>query len=344
MIFLAMNLETITFKNNTLSIIDQQKLPEHFTYWALSDIDDVEKSIKNLHVRGAPAIGIVAAYGLYIHAAQLHQQKQLTDEAFMRGADRLKNVRPTAINLQWAVKQMVNVYQSLRRSGDEKLLSALKKQASSIHKDDKQRCNSIGDYGKNLIHDGFSILTHCNAGILATGGMGTALAPVYKAAEENKSIHVYVDETRPVGQGARLTYWELAQNGVDATLITDNMAASLMQQKKIDLVLVGADRVVKNGDVANKIGTYALAVLAHYHQIPFYVCAPLSTFDNATEKGDEIIIEMRDGREILNHWNINSKLQYKTYNPAFDITPNNLISGIVTEEGIKFNHSNHLNI
>jgi methylthioribose-1-phosphate isomerase len=330
-----MNIESIVFENNTLRIINQKELPQTFKYITLSTLSNVIDAIKSLKVRGAPAIGILAAYGMYKHAEFLYSKNQLNINNLTQAADALKSSRPTAVNLGWAVDKMMKAF--LKYSGspiDDVLLSKLKETAVNIHLNDKNTCASIGKFGAQLIKDRSNILTHCNAGILATGGRGTALSVIYEAKKQGKNIHVYVDETRPVGQGARLTYWELTKNNIPATLIADNMAASLMQLNKIDSVIVGADRIAKNGDTANKIGTYSLAVLAYYHQIPFYVAAPLSTFDFSIESGGEIPIEFRNKEEILAFWNIDNKNDYNVYNPAFDVTPNHLISGIITEKGI----------
>lgn len=330
-----MNIESIVFENNTLRIINQKELPQTFKYITLSTLSSVIDAIKSLKVRGAPAIGILAAYGMYKHAESLYSKNQLDINNLTQAADALKNSRPTAVNLGWAVDKMMKAFFKYSDSSiDDVLLSKLKETAVNIHLNDKNTCASIGKYGAELIKDGFNILTHCNAGILATGGKGTALSVIYEAKDQGKNIHIYVDETRPVGQGARLTYWELLKNSIPATLIADNMAACLMQLNKIDAVIVGADRIAKNGDTANKIGTYSLAVLAHYHQIPFYVAAPLSTFDFSIKSGDEIPIEFRNKEEILAFWNIDNKNDYNVYNPAFDVTPNHLISGIITEKGI----------
>ncbi len=327
-----MNLETIVFENNTLRIIDQTKLPEEFRYLALNTLDEVIDAIKGLKVRGAPAIGVTAALGLLVHAQNLSKTRSLNKTVFLQDCISLKSARPTAVNLSWAVEQMVQVFLKYISAPETELLQALKQRAEQIHESDRMTCAQIGKYGAELLPETANILTHCNAGILATGGMGTALSVVYTAAK-TKSVHVFVDETRPVGQGARLTYWELEQNHIPATLITDNMAALLMYQNKIDAVIVGADRIALNGDVANKIGTYGLAVLAHHHQIPFYVAAPVSSFDFTIQTGDDIPIEVRKREEVLNFWNITSE-QYKVYNPAFDITPNQLISAIITETGV----------
>ncbi|MCD4693328.1 MAG: S-methyl-5-thioribose-1-phosphate isomerase, partial [Calditrichales bacterium] len=284
-----MNIESIVFENNTLRIINQKELPQTFKYITLSTLSGVIDAIKSLKVRGAPAIGILAAYGMYKHAESLYSTNQLNINNLTQAADALKSSRPTAVNLGWAVDKMMKAFLKYSTSSiDDVLLSKLKETAVNIHLNDKNTCASIGKYGAELIKDGSNILTHCNAGILATGGRGTALSIIYEAKEQGKNIHLYVDETRPVGQGARLTYWELMKNNIPATLIADNMAAGLMQLNKIDAVIVGADRIAKNGDTANKIGTYSLAVLAHYHQIPFYVAAPLSTFDFSIEGGGEI--------------------------------------------------------
>jgi methylthioribose-1-phosphate isomerase len=329
-----MNLETILFENNTLRIINQTELPELLNYIELTNLDETINSIKNLQVRGAPAIGIVAAYGFYIHAKNLNKVGKLTKSNLLEAVNLLKRSRPTAVNLQWAIDKMIDVFQENQKLPISDILNSLKISAQMIHAEDKNACALIGKFGSKFISDSVSILTHCNAGILATGGIGTALAPVYTAHQAGKKIHVFVDETRPVGQGARLTYWELNQNQVPATLITDNMAASIMQSNKIDLVIVGADRIASNGDVANKIGTYGLAVLADYHKIPFYVAAPTSTIDLDIESGSSIPIEERQSDEITAFWNIMSSENYNVYNPAFDVTPNHLISAIITEKGV----------
>lgn len=329
-----MNIETILFENNTLKIINQTKLPRVLEYLYLTNLEEVIYSIKNLQVRGAPAIGIVAAYGFYIHTKNLFAKRQFSESALMGAAEKLKHVRPTAVNLQWAVNKMIQSYKQLNASDEPRIINCLKTTAINIHKNDKDACSAIGHHGSGLISDSMNILTHCNAGILATGGMGTALAPIYTAFNSGKKIHVYVDETRPIGQGARLTYWELLQNKIPATLITDNMAASLMNAKRIDLIIVGADRIARNGDVANKIGTYGLAVLADFHNIPFYVAAPVSTIDYEIMCGNDIPIEERSSSEITRFWDIDDSADYNVYNPAFDITPNHLITAIITNKGI----------
>ncbi len=327
-----MNLETISFKNNRLSILDQTLLPAREEYLYLKNLDQVIEAIKSLRVRGAPAIGIVAAYGLVVHALTLKQAGQLNFENLMSAGDQLKQARPTAVNLAWAVDRMLNKVKGVNNPGE--LFSLLKEEALAIHQEDKQTCEKIGLHGSDLIKHKANILTHCNTGFLATGGIGTALGVVYKAAEQHKQIHVFVDETRPVGQGARLTYWELQKAHIPATLITDNMAGFLMKRGKVDIVITGADRIAINGDAANKIGTYALAVLANHHNIPFYIAAPISTFDISLDSGDQIPIEQRPKEEILTCWNLQANESVNVYNPAFDVTPAELISGIITEYGI----------
>lgn len=327
-----MNLETISFKNNRLSILDQTLLPGREEYLNLENLDQVIEAIKSLRVRGAPAIGIVAAYGLVVHALNLKPAGQLNFNALTIAGKQLKEARPTAVNLAWAVDRMLNKIQGV--DDPEEVFSILKAEAIAIHQEDKETCEKIGLHGSELINPKANILTHCNTGFLATGGIGTALGVVYKAAEQNKEVHVFVDETRPIGQGARLTYWELQKAGIPATLITDNMAGFLMKQGKVDIVITGADRIALNGDAANKIGTYSLAVLAKHHQIPFYIAAPISTFDFSLDSGEQIPIEQRPREEILNCWNLQSNNSVQVYNPAFDVTPADLISGIITEYGI----------
>jgi len=328
-----MNLETIVFENNTLRIINQNLLPERLAYLTLSTLEDVIAAIKKLTVRGAPAIGITAAYGLYLHAINLKNTGSLTKSAFLQAGYALKSARPTAVNLSWAVEKMIHGYLNPISATEKEILSRLKAEAESIHSADKKTCDVIGKYGAELLPDTVSVLTHCNAGILATGGRGTALSVIYNAAK-SKKVNVFVDETRPAGQGIRLTYWELAQNNIPATVLTDSMAGMLMQQKKIDAVIVGADRITQNGDTANKIGTYSLAVLARFHQIPFYVAAPLSSFDMTLTDGGAIPIEYRKKEELLDFWNIKEQEMYTVFNPAFDVTPGELISAFITESGV----------
>ena len=327
-----MNLETIRFKNNRLVILDQTLLPNRKEFVTLADLQTVVDAIRSLKVRGAPAIGIVAAYGLVVHARNLAREGNLTVQALTEAGELLKKSRPTAVNLAWAVNRLLDRIAGL--NDGEAILTSLTEEALAIHEEDRQMCEAIGSFGNQLVPERATILTHCNTGFLATGGIGTALGVIYKAWQSGKNVDVFVDETRPVGQGARLTYWELQENGVPATLITDSMAGLLMQEGKIDLVITGADRIAANGDSANKIGTYALAVLAHHHQIPFYIAAPFSSFDLALKSGEEIPIEQRPKAEILNCWNFTHPENYRVFNPAFDVTPHSLISAIITEKGI----------
>jgi methylthioribose-1-phosphate isomerase len=329
-------LKSIAWKGNSLRIIDQTEIPQRLKYKDLQRIDEVYEAIQKLRVRGAPAIGVAAGFGLYLG---LRDKKYNDRSDFIAGLDSLsKNLieaRPTAVNLEWALRVVRE--KVLSHEGDPgQLLSKVLAIAKDIQKDDELRCKKIGNFGAQLIENNMAILTHCNTGVLATAGIGTALGAIYTAVQEGKQIQVFVDETRPLLQGARLTIWELQQAEIPATLITDGMAAFAMQQGKIDLVIVGADRISANGDVANKIGTYGLAINCRHHKIPFYVAAPVSSFDFSLDSGAAIPIEERDCREITEIWG-NLKISIPRtdcWNPAFDITPADLISGIVTDVGI----------
>ncbi len=332
-----MQTPAITFENNELKIIDQTLLPRRLAYVPINSIQDCVEAIKELKVRGAPAIGICAAYGLYIVAHSFRDKgndhfRQLMDDA----CQQLIDSRPTAVNLSWAVNRMKAIYSSHVNVTRDETIKLLKTEAEAIHTEDKEACHKMAYHGLKIVPNPVNILTHCNTGSLATGGWGTALGIVYAAKKENFDVHVYVDETRPLGQGARLTYWELMQNQVPCTLITDSMAGSLMKDKKVDLVLFGADRIARNGDVANKIGSYSLAALARLHNIPCYAVAPSSTFDLSLDCGVEIEIELRKSQEILHIYGYNDNLLNvaNVYNPAFDVTPAEFLSGIITEKGI----------
>ncbi|MCB9057654.1 MAG: S-methyl-5-thioribose-1-phosphate isomerase [Calditrichae bacterium] len=327
-----MTLHTISFENNTLKIIDQTLLPQKLKVIELDSFEKSMEAIKSLRVRGAPAIGIVAAYALYLEALRLKNLNKLTPLSYKEISALMRIVRPTAVNLSWAVDKMYHCFKE--NYSKDYLLENLKNCALSIHDDDRQTCEAIGKNGAILLENKKAVLTHCNAGILATGGNGTALSVIYEAFKQNKQLHVFVDETRPLGQGARLTFYELNQNNVNCTLLTDNAAASLFQLKKFDAVILGADRVTLSGDFANKIGTYNLAVLAKVHKIPFYVAAPVSSFDRNLVNGKDIEIEMRDSNEVLSFWNIDQKQSYKVYNPAFDVTPGRLVTAFITEKDI----------
>jgi len=320
---------------DAVEIIDQRLLPNELVRRELRTVDDVCDAILTLSVRGAPAIGIAGAMGLVV---ALSRHTDDTREHFVATAeslcDRIGSVRPTAVNLPWAMERMCRTARTTPGHPRE-ILSVLRAEATGILYEDRAMCRRIGEYGLTLLPETASVLTHCNAGALATGGLGTALAPIYLAAEAGRRVHVFANETRPLLQGSRLTAWELTQAGIDVTVLADGMAASLMKGGAVDLVIVGADRIAANGDVANKIGTYALALAARYHDIPFYVAAPRSTVDPATASGCDIAIEHRDSDE-MREWNGTLIMPPKAsvYNPAFDVTPAELITAIITDEGI----------
>lgn len=305
----------------------------------LATLDEVADAIRTLAVRGAPAIGVAAAMGLAASAAGELARGALADAATSRqfieaGAAMLRGTRPTAVNLMWALDRMLAALQ--RASGDAAaLVAAMREEAECIRIADVAMCEALGRHGRTLLKDGMRILTHCNAGALATAGMGTALAPLYVAKADGLNLEVFADETRPLLQGARLTAWELSQAGIPVTLVTDGMAGSLMAAGKVDMVIVGADRIAANGDAANKIGTYSLAVLAKHHKIPFIVVAPSSTVDREIANGQLIPIEERAAEEITQIAGTQvAAAGARVFNPAFDVTPAALISHIVTEDGV----------
>lgn len=317
-------------------MIDQTRLPGEVIHLRTRDVADIWHAIKTLQVRGAPAIGIAAAMGVATAVQHLPEQSaaDLAAEA-LRAADYLATSRPTAVNLFWALDRMRAV---IRQSGGLPPLAfkeRLVKEAMAIRDEDAEMCRAIGRHGAALLKDGDTVLTHCNAGGLATAEYGTALAPIYVATEQHKKIRVFADETRPLLQGSRLTAWELIQAGVDVTVICDNMAAHVMKTRTLNAVMVGADRIASNGDTANKIGTYGLAVLARAHNIPFYVLAPSSTFDLTLPDGSRIPIEERASDEITQGFGRRTAPEgVCTYNPAFDVTPGELITAIICERGI----------
>jgi len=319
-----MSIETITWKNNAVRIIDQTKLPHKLVYINCRDVKTLVSAIKKLKVRGAPALGVAGAFGVVLGVRNIKNSiKQIAAS------------RPTAVNLFWALERMEKVAATHRNKSVKDLKKILLKEAFKIQEEDKKTCRAMALHGAELIKSGDSILTHCNAGALATADYGTALGVLYKAKEQGKKIKVYADETRPLLQGARLTVWELMRNGIDTTLICDNMSASLMAQGKVDKIFVGADRIAANGDTANKIGTYSLAVLAKYHKIPFYVVAPCSTIDFKIKTGKEIPIEERDADEVKSFGGAQTaQKNAKAWNPAFDVTPRQLITAIITEKGV----------
>lgn len=334
-----MPVEAIRWHAGELSIIDQTLLPSTLKYIPLSTAELVWEAIKKLRVRGAPAIGCCAAYGVIVGIADQAAGGSVA-EALAAGeavCDYLADSRPTAVNLGWAIERM---RARLRSAAVEcgsvaDLLSALEAEADHLFEENVALCRAIGESGAALIADGDGVLTHCNTGPLATGAEGTALACIYRAHEHGKQIRVYADETRPLLQGARLTAWELQQEGIPVTLICDNAAAVVMREKRVQLAIVGADRIAANGDAANKIGTYGVAVLAKAHGIPFYVAAPYSTFDMTLESGAAIPIEYREADEVTHGFGKRTAPEgVDVYSPAFDVTPAELISGIITEHGI----------
>ncbi len=312
---------------HTIRILDQTALPAREIACELTTLDDVVSALQTLKVRGAPAIGVAAAMGL---VAALHHSANsngaVARTQLHNSATRLIAARPTAVNLAWAVHRMVAVANDV---SDDGLFAALHAEAQLIHDEDVAMCQRIGEAGLPFVPNGARVLTHCNAGALATAGIGTALAPIYCAHALGRNIRVFANETRPLRQGARLTAWELARTGIHVTVLPDSAAASLLRDGKIDLVIVGADRIAANGDVANKIGTYPLALAAREHNIPFYVAAPWSTVDPLTPDGASIPIEQRPADELLPF-----PADVNVYNPAFDVTPANLVSAYVTDRGI----------
>jgi methylthioribose-1-phosphate isomerase len=322
----------------TIVMIDQTLLPGKLHYMRTRDVNEVWTAIKTLQVRGAPAIGIAAAIGIVV-AIQESPSRNASEleKAVNQAADYLATSRPTAVNLFWALDRMRRVAHASTTLTPSEMKERLVLEAQAIFEEDMVMCRAIGRHGATLLKNGATILTHCNAGGLATSGYGTALAPVYVATEQGMKIKVFADETRPLLQGARLTAWELMQAGIEVTLICDNMAAHTMKTRKIDAVMVGADRIAANGDAANKIGTYGVAVLAKAHGIPFYVLAPSSTFDLTLETGALIPIEERGSEEITKGFGkLTAPEGVRTYSPAFDVTPAALITAIVCERGVLY--------
>jgi len=332
-----MNLEPVVWRNRQLIIIDQTLLPNAHVHKTLATLADVWEAIKVLRVRGAPAIGVCAAFGVLVG---MHEKKPKyvagALAAVNASADYLATSRPTAVNLFNALDRMKRVAEENAVMQDLDAYSRrIEAEAIAIFEEDQALCHAIGGHGAALIRDGDGILTHCNAGGLATSGYGTALAVMFRAQELGRRFHVFADETRPLLQGARLTAWELMQAGIDVTLLCDNMAAQVMREGRIQLVVVGADRIAANGDTANKIGTYNVALIAHAHGIPFYVAAPFTTFDLTLKTGAGIPIEQRDPDEVIRGFGkLTAPEGVKVYNPAFDVTPSHLIAGIITEKGI----------
>jgi methylthioribose-1-phosphate isomerase len=316
-------------------LIDQTLLPTNFSYRDCHTVEEIWEAIRVLRVRGAPAIGVAAAMGVVL-GMQTCRDRTTWTERFREVANYLRSSRPTAVNLFWALERMERHNETLPWDlTPDQRCERLVAEALAIAEEDRRTCRAIGACGADLIADGMGILTHCNAGGLATADYGTALAVLFTAAEQGKRFQVYADETRPLLQGARLTAWELRQRGLDVTLICDSMAGQVMKEGRVQMVVVGADRIAANGDTANKIGTYGVAVLAQAHGIPFYVAAPVSTFDLRLPTGDAIPIEQRDPREITHGFGRQTAPDgVRVYNPAFDVTPHRLIAGIITERGL----------
>ena len=323
-------------EENCLELLDQTKLPSEIVYLKCREHGDVADAIKRLAVRGAPAIGAAAAYGLVLAALNAGACPREEFLARVRqGAAELAATRPTAVNLCWAIDRLLARLSALEAAGVDAMSAALYEEACAIYREDVAGNRRMGEYGQELIPDGARILTHCNAGALATAGYGTALGVIRAAHERGKNVSVFADETRPLLQGARLTAWEMLQEGIPVTLITDNMAGHLMAMKKVDLVIVGADRVAANGDAANKIGTYSVAVLAREHGLPFYVAAPFSTVDFSLQSGAAIPIEERDHSEVTHlAGQAVAPEGVRVWNPAFDVTPSRLIAAIITDHGV----------
>ncbi|MDR4886930.1 S-methyl-5-thioribose-1-phosphate isomerase [Fredinandcohnia sp. QZ13] len=326
--------QSVQWNETSIKLLDQTKLPLETVFIDLVTIEDVWESIVSLKVRGAPAIGITAAFGLAL-SAKSYEETNLEEfkEKLLKDKEYLASSRPTAVNLIWALNRLVTSIQDSTSVNEAK--TTLIPEAIRIQAEDEAVCRQIGEHALGLFQDGFKVLTICNAGSIATARYGTALAPFHLAAQQGKNLKVYASETRPVLQGARLTTWELLQSGVDVTLITDNMAAHTIMEKGINAIIVGADRITANGDTANKIGTFNLAILAKTFGIPFYVAAPLSTFDVSLESGEEIPIEERNPEEVTHLHGVRIAPEgVQVYNPAFDVTPNELITAIITEKGI----------
>ena len=329
-------IKTIEFKEDVLFLIDQRKLPINYEIFECRTYEDVYFAIKDMVVRGAPAIGATAAYGAVLAAKEFLDNSK---EDFLANMDkalgRLNQSRPTAVNLMWATDRMRKVIEENKDLLLEDIYTRLKDEADRIFKEDIETNKKIGKIGNQIVGNKATILTHCNTGALATAGFGTALGVVREAFYSGKDIFVYADETRPRLQGGRLTAWELVQEGIPSKLIADSVAATLIRDGKIDLILVGADRIALNGDTANKIGTFMLSVLAKEYDVPFYVVAPTSTIDFSIESGDEIVIEKRDAKEVTHIETIRIAPEgIEVYNPAFDVTPHENIRGIITEKGI----------
>lgn len=323
--------------NGRIKLIDQTLLPNELKFIYCEDLPSIWQAIRMLKIRGAPAIGIAAAMAVVIGIRNVNMGNP---DGFLKKLNEvtsyIRTSRPTAVNLFWALERMERIAEENRNKEVSEIKERLLRDAIAIYEEDKDICRRIGENGAALLKNNCRVLTHCNAGGLATAGYGTALGVIFAAKEQGKKVSVYVDETRPLLQGSRLTAWELVQAGIEATLICDNMAASVMKDGKVDCCLVGADRIAANGDTANKIGTYGVAILAKEHGIPFYVAAPISTFDLKIPSGNEIPIEQRDAKEVTEPFGrrIAPEDGLNVYNPAFDVTPAKYIEAIITEKGV----------
>jgi methylthioribose-1-phosphate isomerase len=331
-------LPTIEWQPDAVVMIDQRKLPGQEVYVTCKTANEVARAIKTMVIRGAPAIGVAAAMGIALgmNRSKAQGTRQFAVD-FNKLCDLMAATRPTAVNLFWAIDRMKKAFGAAARAGKsvDEIKAVLVKEANAIHDEDVASCRQMGRFGAELVPSGARILTHCNAGALATAGYGTALGVIRAAAEQGKVAQVFADETRPFLQGARLTAWELVRDGVPTTVITESMAGPLMQRGGIDFIVVGADRIAANGDFANKIGTYTVAMMAAAHNVPFYVAAPLSTIDLATADGDAIPIEQRNAREITHLGSTQLAPDgASVWNPAFDVTPHRLVAGIITEKGV----------
>jgi methylthioribose-1-phosphate isomerase len=326
---------TVAWDKDAVVMIDQRKLPAEEVYVRCRDHREVAAAIKDMVIRGAPAIGVAAAFGIALGVNGLESSGRTLDEEFGTVCDLLQATRPTAVNLFWAVERMRRKFEVLAPQGLAAVRTGLLAEAQSIEAEDLEACRRMGDLGAELLPDQARILTHCNAGALATAGYGTALGVIRSAARKGKVRLVYADETRPYLQGARLTAWELTREGIPTTLITDSMAGHMMATRQVDAIVVGADRIAANGDVANKIGTYSLAVLARENDVPFYVAAPVSTIDLATASGEGIPIEERPADEVTHHGGRRlAPAGVAVRNPAFDVTPHRFVAAIICERGV----------
>ncbi len=331
---MAYNVKTIEWTEGGVVMIDQRLLPNREVYNTYTQVEEVAEAIRSMVIRGAPAIGVAAAMGIALGVRNLESEDGM-DEEFERICKTIHDTRPTARNLFWAIERMTRVYRLHRGRPLEEIRKALQEESIRILEEDIEINRRMGLHGQSLLSENSRVLTHCNAGALATGGYGTALGVIRAAFEKGKNISVFADETRPFLQGARLTSWEMMKEGIPCTLITDNMAGYFMQQGQVQAVVVGTDRTAANGDVANKIGTYSVAVLAKEHGIPFYVAAPTSTIDLETPTGKEIPIEQRDRKEVTHvHDESMAPEGIGVANPAFDVTPARLVTAIITEEGV----------